>query len=210
MALNSKYKQRETGFALLMSLIVVGVIVTIGLTLLDLSVKQLNLSTNARNSEISFHAANAGAECARYVRRSFADDMEAGNDITNVSCFDQTIGSVRAIAVSDSAPITEVGLDDASDAEATVYSYYYTWGTNNDRCSVIDTLVVNADIDGDGAVVNNMPVFFLGYVSSTKDCDPGSICTVVSVRGYNQACDGGSDPTPQGYGTIEREVLIEF
>ena len=51
-----------------MSLIVVSVVISIGLVVLDLTLKQLRLSTNSKDSETAFHATNAAMECARYWR----------------------------------------------------------------------------------------------------------------------------------------------
>jgi hypothetical protein len=40
---------------------------------------------------------------------------------------------------------------------------------------------------------------------TTKDCAPGARCTVVSVRGYNRACNGIN-----AFGTVERQVLLQY
>ena len=63
------YKENsQSGFALLMTLVVVSVIISIGVSVLDLSVKQVRLSTNAKESEAAFHAANAAAYAANGCR----------------------------------------------------------------------------------------------------------------------------------------------
>ena len=64
-----------------MSLIVVSVVISIGLVVLDLTLKQLRLSTNSKDSETAFHAANAAMECARYWRNEKNDDF-----VVEVSC----------------------------------------------------------------------------------------------------------------------------
>lgn len=53
-------KNREGGFALLLALIVSSVVLAIGISILNISVNQINLSATARESEFSFQAAHIG------------------------------------------------------------------------------------------------------------------------------------------------------
>ncbi len=192
--------QREGGFALLMTLIVVTVVIAIGLTVLDLSTKQIRLSTNAKDSEISFHAANAGMECARYWRRAASGYMENGDSI-NPNCF---VGSTRTISGANN-PRTIT--DFSGNGEVYRYEYSFTWAGDT-RCSEITTLVASSSANGTGLTINNMNDLIPGYpggVSDEKDCAAGERCTVLSVRGYNKPCGSTT-----GYGTVQREVLLQF
>lgn len=200
---------KESGFALLITLVVVGVVLSVGMTILDLSIKQVRLSTNAKESEIAFHAANAGMECARYWRRAEADKMEIG-DVVSPSCFDQspnpnTVSAIPAGALGDANPHV------VGDGKAFKYSYDFTWGPTNDRCTKINTLVASSSSQGLGMTITHMKDIFTGYPTTTADpdpssfCEPGSRCTVISVKGYNRPCS-----TANGYGTVEREVLLQF
>ncbi|MFW6210467.1 MAG: hypothetical protein ACOC4E_03185, partial [Patescibacteria group bacterium] len=67
MATNPRQPHATSGFALLITLLVVGVVLAVGAVLLDLTIKQVQLSSTAKDSEIAFHAANAGMECARFI-----------------------------------------------------------------------------------------------------------------------------------------------
>ena len=205
METSMKEHSQESGFALLMTLIVVGVVLSVGLSILDLSIKQIRLSTNAKESEISFHAANAGMECARYWRRENADEMEKGEVITP-TCFGVSAGTITPLD-KNNLPGTAavVGLGDVF-----LYSYEFTWGPSNAvRCTQVDTLVASSSPAGTGATTTNMTDIFPGYPEDTDGpdsyCVAGSRCTVVSVRGYNRPCS-----TSNGYGTVEREVLLQL
>lgn len=190
-----KTERAQTGFALLLTLVVVTVLVSIGLSMLDLSIKQIRLSGTATDSEIAFHAANAGLECATYWRREAANDMENGNDIAP-SCFGGSTADTSADNVS---------LIGGSDGNAYLYEYEFTWGSPN-RCSRITAVVMDADIDGDGATTTNIQALVPGYPGTTqKSCQPGTKCSVVSVQGYNKACDSVTS-----YGTVQREVLLQL
>lgn len=190
----------QSGFALLMTLVVVGVVISVGLSILDLSVKQVRLATNARDSEIAFHAANAGMECAQYWRRKEALNMEVGNPI-GVACFgtgpsENTVGDIKAADVSGSV---------TGDGEAFQYNLKFTWGSPA-RCSALNIVVATADEGGSGMIINDMTAVVPGYPNgTTKTCAAGARCTVTSVRGYNRSCD-----TISTFGTIEREVLLQY
>jgi len=84
---NSKvenFRQRRTGFTLLLSLIVVSILLSIGLGIFEVIMREIRISSIGRESQIAFYAANAGAECAFYwdlTTDAFAQD-------TNITCGD--------------------------------------------------------------------------------------------------------------------------
>lgn len=196
---------KENGFALLMTLIVVGVVLSVGVSMLDLSIKQVRLSSHAKDSEVAFHAANAGVECARYWRRVESDDMENGEAITP-GCFNGTLDS-NSLNPSGQTPNI---LNDDDDREAHFYSYSFTWGiSGQERCTKIDTLTASSSTLAPSIVeIDNMNTLFPGYPPESAgklECDPGARCTVVSVRGYNRPCSAVNN-----YGVVEREVLLQY
>jgi hypothetical protein len=186
--------RKNNGFALLITIIVVGVVLSIGLAVLDLSIKQVELSTNAKQSEIAFHASNAGLECARYWRRVSEIEMRAGDPISP-ECFGVTVNNVSPRVI-------------ITDKKAYQYEYNFTWGSGSDqRCTKINTLVMFVDVDETRVTVDDMqdPPLFPGFPEETKSCEPGGRCTVISVKGYNRPCVNIGN-----YGTFEREVLLQF
>jgi type II secretory pathway pseudopilin PulG len=190
----SKFQQQknEGGFALLMTLIVVGVLVSIGLAVLDLSVKQVRLATNAKESETAFHAANAGVECARYWRRIASTTMESGGAISPV-CFS---------AVTATNAVTQIVAGITGTGNVYLYDYSFSWGAKP-RCTRIQTLVISAVST---TTVSNMSTVIPGYpTASSKPCAGGEKCTIISTRGYNRLCTSAS-----GYGSVEREELLQF
>lgn len=54
------------GFTLLIALILTSVILAVGVALLDIAVKQLQLSSSAKNSQYAFYNADSALECALY------------------------------------------------------------------------------------------------------------------------------------------------
>lgn len=191
--MNTFKNKNKSGFALLMALIVVSVVVSIGLTVLELSLKQIRLSTNSRDSETAFHATNAGLECARYWRIAASTTIEAGGNFTP-QCFGVSAGSVSPTVVSISAGTSHL------------YEFNVPWGdVTAPRCSRIGILTMNSPITAT-AQVSTMTTIFPGYpYGATKTCNEGGRCTVISVRGYSRTCN---DITQSG--TIERQVLLEL
>lgn len=58
--------QKQAGFAMLFAVLVSSVLLSIGLSIFNLTVKELVLSSSGRESQFSFYAADTGAECAIY------------------------------------------------------------------------------------------------------------------------------------------------
>jgi hypothetical protein len=58
--------QEPRGFTLLISILLATVAVTLGVSLLDLSYKQVILSSTAKQSQYGFYAADTAMECALY------------------------------------------------------------------------------------------------------------------------------------------------
>jgi hypothetical protein len=190
---------QQTGFALLMTLLVVAVVVSITLAVIELSIKQLALSVTAKDSEVAFYAANAGMECARYARRMASTSLENITPVPNISfnCFNRT----QNLSL-ENHPLSRTG------GNGTIYRYRseVSWGTN-DRCSVVDMVVLNVpDTETADMQISNFNSLYAGFpAGDTKTCSPGAKCTVAQVTGYNRPC--GSLTLP---GTVRREILLEF
>ena len=191
--------EKQAGFALLISLLVVGVVISVGLSVLDLSIKQVQLSSDAKESEQAFHAANAGMECARFWSRKEAMNIEAGQDFSP-ACFGAT-------PIPD--PVSSVVLSASPDGDVFQYEYNFTWGSGTDiRCSRVNMIVGTAFAGGSGIVINNLDSLVSGYPNgvTSRSCDAGSRCSTISVQWYNTACAN----TNSGFGIVQREVLLEF
>lgn len=188
-------KNTPTGFALLLALLVVSVVITVGLTILDITTKQVRLAASAADSEGAYSAANAGVECAMHWRRTSATALEAGSSVSGIACFG-TSNATSSVSVT------------TTNGQSSLYNFVYDWGVAPaQRCSQITMLVTRSLPTATSSISNaNMKSRIPSYPGSdARLCPPGGICTTISSRGYNRAC--GSTATP---GTIQREVLVEF
>lgn len=85
------------GFTLLIAVVLTSVLLSVGLALLDIALKQVTLSSTARQSQYAFYAADSAMECALYWDQQmnvFRWDFPGsqGNSALNVKCggFDVT------------------------------------------------------------------------------------------------------------------------
>jgi hypothetical protein len=58
--------KRSRGFVLLYAVMTSTIILAVGVSIISIALKQLNISTVGRESQYAFYAANTGAECALY------------------------------------------------------------------------------------------------------------------------------------------------
>jgi Tfp pilus assembly protein PilX len=195
------------GFALLMSLLIISVVIPVIITLLDISSKQLRLAGTAQDSEIAFGAASAGVECAQYMRRLRFTEMENVTTPTPVtfSCFGVT-----------SAPVNPVVLAGVTNGDINHYQTRLSWsstgGSTMNRCSELDVLVMVSSLTAPAEVdAADIRAILPNYPTdpAVRTCPPGGLCTIVASRGYNRVCPA-SLGTPFPIGTIQREILLEY
>jgi hypothetical protein len=80
-AKNRKYKNIRGGFTILYAILIATVVLTIGLSLLEVLTQQVSLSGAQRESGLSFYTADSGLECALYWDIS-GDAFRVGSSIT--------------------------------------------------------------------------------------------------------------------------------
>lgn len=66
-----KFTTNNSGFVLLYAVLVSGIILSVGLSLMNLITKQITLSSIGRNSQFAYYAADAGKRCAFYWYASY-------------------------------------------------------------------------------------------------------------------------------------------
>lgn len=192
-----KYSSQR-GFALLITLLTVGVIVSATLAIVELSRMQLKLSVDSRDAEIAFSAANAAKECGQYVR-TFASSTIAMGGSTQFNCFGRSSNvSSNATGIVYSGSGTAVHR----------YQAVMNWSTG-DRCSVVDIIAVyppnSANTTIGGAGNNSLRRIVSNYPSDSLVCPAGAQCTIIAVAGYNATCANRN-----GAGVLKRELLLQF
>ncbi|MEK7589834.1 MAG: hypothetical protein AAB475_01100 [Patescibacteria group bacterium] len=84
MNFESKIKKHK-GFAMLYAVLVSSILLSIGLAIFNLTVKELLLSSLGRDSQFAFYAADTGAECALYWDFQ-GDAFASSTPAANINC----------------------------------------------------------------------------------------------------------------------------
>lgn len=174
----------QQGFALLLALVIAGVALSIGLTLVSITTKQLDLNTTARQSEIAFQAASAGADCLSLVRYDVTNDP----DDATYTCLG--VDDFQLTEVSSGNP-TRYAIDSSDNR------LDWTLTNGDDVCVSLDLYVYEGDVTID----------LSGRALQNTECAEGNTCAVGISRGYNRSCSDVSN----GIGNpVEREITVEF
>ena len=175
------------GFTLLIAILVVGIVLAIGLSILNITLKEFLLSGIARESVIALNAADSGMECILYWDRSSEGDK-----------FD-VVGEPTApppgstITCMGRPPIATGG--GVSGIPQT--SFQFSWGLPAVCAKVEVTKYYNpsASVPMEG-MCSGVPC----------TCPMGVECTRVISLGYNKACSQiVSDPR-----TVERGLRARY
>ena len=186
-------RSSQSGFALLMSLIVITIVLAIGLTILAITSKQLSLSSLARESEEAIYAASSGLECIQYhltdetIRDTWLnnDDDPGNTDPPSITCVGQAPEAMRAAHNLGS--------------ERNVFNYQYEYNLPTGQCTEVSLYMLDYSNSTDGpAVATNEGLALLR-------CQAGNICTTVFTRGYNRPCTD-----IDALFTVQRELTLQL
>jgi hypothetical protein len=176
---------KEKGITLLITLLLMGVLLGVSTSLMNITMKQYQLSGIALSSEVAFQAANAGLECILYHDFPALGDSpftvpdDGGEQAARpqVACMDG--GMVQA---DDTRDDDADGLMKSGEEQL----FEFTWGVASASSAQLCSKVsVHKFSDADNPV--SVVVEGRDYRNGS-DCPAGSVCTVVQARGYNVAC----------------------
>jgi hypothetical protein len=185
----NKQTSQSGGFALLLTLIISSVALAIGLSLLDITLKQLSLGTTARESETAFQMAATAMNCLQFARNTDLNRSQTNGANFSIDCVDVNFRF--------------------NDAHAASNIVYYTNGAGNDlnidgtnRCVQYEMYVLLATTGIDVGTTNS--------AGDTIQCEGNSgpnVCTYAYARGYNRSC---ADVTVINSFVVQRELTAEF
>lgn len=193
---HSKLHTQKEGFALLITLVVVSVVLAIGLSLLFVTTRQYLLAVTANESEKAFQSAQIGLECLRYHRAQPATLAKfLRDDLSDPTPSLECAGVTSAVVNSSGDPEVIDG------GNYWLYNYRYSFEFNGDQCAEPSLYV--ADFRGYGGPDINLAVSGEGL--DTIRCTAGNVCTAIFARGYNRPCDD-----LDAIYSIQREVTIQY
>jgi len=182
----STQNKNQRGFTILIAVIISSIVLSIGLAILSLVFKQLQISGIAHESETAFHAAYAGAECAEYNDRS-----SGGNefDVPGNGSRQSSTVNITCMGVSSSNSNGRVRSGDEQRFE-------FTWN-GGESCTIMSFYKFYSTSSTVSVVVDGTQL--------RSDCPVGAECSVVKSRGYNASCSALT-----GERVVEREITIVF
>lgn len=183
-----KYREtHERGIALLITLLLMSVLLTVSASLLNITLKQYQFSSIGVASEQAFQAANAGLECVMWHDYEDYPDskFDVGGVTPSISCMEE--------------PAVAPRVDNPTGAiEERIYRF--SWG-DPEVCS--DVTIYKFESTSGSVSMSNAT----GQAGQT--CAEDVVCTVIRARGYNVACPADDDdPFPPR--TIEREITQRY
>lgn len=184
----NKFRENKKGFALLLAMIVSGIVLTIGMGLLSVTLKQIQLGIGTLDSERAFQAAAAGMDCLRYLRNEQFDNFTENDQTVTVDCFNLSGVTMRDLLRSSNGehPYRQR------------FQTQFDWDTGaGDLCIQLDVHVLNALTEDKTWLTTDR-----GLVS----CDEGDICTFGFAQANNVACA----EVPNNPRAVLRELSATF
>jgi Tfp pilus assembly protein PilX len=164
--MNNPTQQRtDRAFAMLFAVLVSSVLLSIGLSIFNLTVKEITLSSSGRESQFSFYAADTGVECALYW------DFK-GTNVFATSTSNRTPSPATPDCVASTSP-QYINISPSSQTSSSAVTQF--------SLSIPNTNLVTSAYEP-----------YCAVVTVTKTDSGGIITTDIDSRGYN-TCDA-SDP----------------
>ncbi len=189
--LKENITNRSDGFTLFVAMIVTTLILAIGLSIGNIILKELALSSSGRRSQIAFYAADSMAECALYWDKKDSEGYSVDNSALQESPFATSTNDDPFIQCG-----TGVGMPTPNTGKIANFQ------------KVVDANNLNATSSFVASFSNTTEgILACGEVTIAKNGNN----TVIEARGSNvgySAVSGGCDLTKLR--TVERGIKVEY
>ena len=118
---NSNQPQYSSGFTLLFAVIISSLLLSIGIAILDLALKQFSLTSTSQNSQVAFYAADDGLECALFWDRSAPE-----GSVFATSSYSNLLTQTGAVTCNGSISTSSVSQLSPTAATSTFWVFYAT------------------------------------------------------------------------------------
>lgn len=170
---------------MLFAVLVSSVLLSVGVSIFNLTLKELVLSSSGRESQFAFYAADTGIECAIYW------DFKSATPGIMFATSSASVGAWRNDLIDAQTPAPScVGIDLADSFKTGIVEQ-----TGSSAKTRFQLTIPTVDPQG-------MPASYCAIVDVSKTDD--LISTIIESRGYNTACDS----TDQN--RIERGLKVSY
>ncbi len=191
---------KQEGVTLLVALLLVGVLLGVSTSLMNVTLKQYQLSGIALASEMAFQAANAGMECALY--HDFPKSNPGVFEVPPANNLNPEQALIPSITCMDNITVQATNRDNTpydGDGDGRAISgeeqnFQFDWGSPG---VCVDLSVFKFYSTSTSAQR------WVGGNQMLPTCTQNSVCTVIQSRGYNVDCNtvnAGTNPR-----IVERE-----
>lgn len=94
-----KIKNQNSGFVILYSILVASILLSVALGISSISVKEIKLSSSARDGNVAFFSADTGAECALFFDKKGYFDP-ASQPMSSVFCNGEIVNITSGLGTS--------------------------------------------------------------------------------------------------------------
>jgi hypothetical protein len=191
-----KIKENKRGFTLLFAILVSVMVLAVGASIINISLKQVILSGSGRESQFAFYAANTGMECAlfwdlngiildnsgqaRYVFPPPGASDLLRSDTENFEC-----SGTNIINGDPTNPYTE-----------------NRWRTTDNE--QLSTTIFRIEVSNSLSNIDNIEYCAEVTVKKEYTDDAGSITTTITSQGLN-TCDPENDPR-----AVQRGLELQY
>ncbi len=176
----------KRGFTIFFAMLVGSLSLAIGLAVYDLTIRELDLSATATQSQYAIYAADAGAECVLYwdsnylgTGSAFPTSTQSAVPASGVTCVGQDIAAHGAVPTPFSADTSTWAAWNTSQITASAATTTFTLmlgASGNSACAMVDV---------------------------AKAVISGAVYTTVTSRGFN-ACSADISPR------VERRFEVRY
>ncbi len=172
--------KKSRGFALLFAVLAASLLLSIGLSIFTITVKEITLSSYSTNSQFSFYAADSGAECGLYW------DIKGNSGITFATSTDSTSNGLNKTSINCGNTVISLTVSavDAYDA-TTTFSMPLNDVPGQDYCALVTV------------------------AKSNPGGTQGVSSTYINSLGYN-ICNSSAVPTWGNQNLVERALKVSY
>lgn len=189
-------QKKQKGFTLLFALLVSTLVISIGATIISISLRQTILSGTSRESNYAFYAANTALECAIYWDKTgVAGDSGFVFPVPNIEN-----------AIAEKSDIFCAGINITSGEDDDDDLVTEPWSQNNSTGETTFYIEVKDlfEITQNGQTVfSNDPYCAQATVTKSNPDSNGVVTTRIEARGYN-TCDVNNPRR------VERGIIEEY
>lgn len=176
-------KQQERGVAILFAILLVSIVLTVGLSLLNITLRQLLLSSLARESQFAFYAADSARACARYYDSlDNPEERPFGYFFSNsgVLAYEGPVGALNLTCGDGLSPVTS-----SAGVDSSTFSFTVSFGNSIGKKTCAEVMVSKYTGGGAELEMGKTRIVARGY--NNYDSGSGGGCYQVSDRTVERA-----------------------